>query len=357
MFSLAVTPRKFSSLHLRQIPDLVLEGKDEILLKGIRTGICGTDLEINEGLYGEPPRGSDFLILGHESFAKVARVSGSHSRVKVGDLVVRTVRRPCPACRSCQQGRSDQCLTGDFLECGIKGLHGSLAEYYLENEAHLLTLPLSLEPVGVLTEPLSFAHKITRRAKIFLQDLWPPKKALVIGCGAIGIFQTLILRSLGSEVTVVARSPRGNQKSEIVEKTGAFYYSVKDKSLKDVLGDRFQAGLIVEASGHAERVPEAMGLLDKCGVLCLSSITGGHSQIPTSWDTLNIDLVLGNKIVVGVVNSNREDFQEAVKLLEHFDRLWPGLVGRMITKKVNFETFAHAFERGSQDIKVTIEIP
>ncbi len=359
MISIAINPREPHSAHLRETPDPTLEGENQVLIKGIRTGICGTDTEINDGLYGEPPRGSDFLILGHESFGRVARIPHSNSRFKVGDLVVRSVRRPCPqGCLGCRKGQSDTCLTGDFLECGIKGLHGSLTQYYLEEEEYLVPLPPELESVGVLTEPLSFVHKVTRRAKELLgSDLWPPRNALVIGCGTIGIMQTLVLRSMGVDVEVVARSPSGNRKSKIVEQVGARYVSSNGRPLGKILDPDLKAQLIVEASGSASMVPEAMPFLARCGVLCLTSITGGHSNTQTSWDAINMDLVLGNKIVAGAVNSNITDFKEARRFLQTFEHLWPGLLEKMITRRVDFDTFPQAFERDPQDIKVTVEIP
>lgn len=359
MNAIAIIPKKPHSAHLRSVPDLTLEQKNQILIKGIRTGICGTDIEIHTGFYGEPPEGSDFLILGHESFGRVARVPQPGSKFKVGDLVVRSVRRPClKRCLPCGKGQSDRCLTGDFSECGIKGRHGSLTEYYLEEEEYLVLLPPTLESVAVLTEPLSFVHKVTRRAKALLNaDAWPPQTALVIGCGTIGILQTLVLRSMGVDVRVVARSPYGNRKSKIVEKAGAVYLSSKGNPLEKVLEPSYQAHLIVEASGNALMVPQAMKFLARSGVLCLTSITGGHSNTETSWDRINVDLVLGNKLIAGVVNSNIGDFEEARFLLEAFERLWPGLLEKMITKRVDFETFPHAFERDPDDIKVTIEIP
>jgi len=58
------------------------------------------------------------------------------SRVKVGDLVVPMVRRPCPHadCIACTGGRQDFCSTGDFTERGIKDQHGFMTELVVEDD-------------------------------------------------------------------------------------------------------------------------------------------------------------------------------------------------------------------------------
>ena len=69
---------------------------DDVMLKMIDIGVCGTDKEICAFQYGTPPAGSEYLILGHESLGEVVDVSKGVARVKPGDLVIPTVRRPCP---------------------------------------------------------------------------------------------------------------------------------------------------------------------------------------------------------------------------------------------------------------------
>ena len=359
MLSLAVHPGQSNTVHVQEVPTPALQKEGEVLIHGIQAGICGTDREINEGLYGTAPAGSEFLILGHESFGEVVSTASSNSKFHLGEKVIRIVRRPCPqGCLSCRVEQSDHCLTGDFLECGIKQRHGCLVQYFVEEEKYLVPVPPAAESVGVLMEPMSFVQKVTRRAKIFLGEfLWPPKRAVVVGSGTIGILQTLVLRSLGVEVYTVARSPRGSRRSDIVERAGAKYLSAGDRSLKETMGPHFQANLIVEASGSAGRVPEAIELLAPGGVLCLTSITGGHLFSKASWDEINFNLVLGNRTIVGVVNSNRSDFEQAGRSLESLQNLWPGLPEQLITKQVDFDSFLQAFQNDPQEIKVAIRIP
>ena len=75
-------------------------------------------------------------MIGHESLGEVIEVGPAASRVKVGDLIVTTVRRPCPhpECLPCRSGYPDFCNTGDYTERGIKGEHGFMTEYVVDHE-------------------------------------------------------------------------------------------------------------------------------------------------------------------------------------------------------------------------------
>ena len=105
----------------------------QVTLAVLEVGICGTDRDIAAFEYGQPPPGSDHLILGHEAVAEVVATGSEVTTVRNGDLVSLTVRRPCPdvSCRACAIGRQDFCTTGEFTERGIKQAHGYLTEMVL----------------------------------------------------------------------------------------------------------------------------------------------------------------------------------------------------------------------------------
>ena len=63
--------------------------------------------------------------------------------------------------------------------------------------------------------------------------------------------------------------------------------------------------LIFEATGFAPLVFDCMRALAKNGVLVLSSVTGGNHPVEVEADKINLDFVLGNKVMVGTVNANR----------------------------------------------------
>src|SRR5687767_6534964 len=97
MKAIAVYPGKPNSVHLEEIPRPKLtdipDGKG-VLVRVLKVGVDATDREINDALYGNAPKGDNFLVLGHESFGVVEEVGPNCRRVRKGDFVTATVRRP-----------------------------------------------------------------------------------------------------------------------------------------------------------------------------------------------------------------------------------------------------------------------
>ena len=72
---------------------------------------------------------------------------------------------------------------------------------------------------------------------------------------------------------------------------------------------------------------------------------------------INRSLLGGNKVVVGCVNSAKEDFELAVVDLGRFEQLWPGLAGRLITRRVpGLAEYRQILEQPAGDIKTVIDI-
>src|SRR5215469_5095630 len=175
---------------------------DQVMLRVLDIGICGTDKEICAFEYGTPPPGDDHLVIGHEALAEVVETATAVEHFRTGDLVVPSVRRPCfhHSCLACRSGHQDYCYTGDFRERGIKEEHGYLAEYVVDQEFHLTLVPPDLRDLAVLTEPLTIAEKALSQIFWMMQHRPPwldPKtpgedrgtglSALVLGVGPVGV--------------------------------------------------------------------------------------------------------------------------------------------------------------------------
>ena len=97
MKAIAVKPRRANSAHLVDIPMPTVEQIPDgqgVVVRLLKVGVDATDKEINEGKYGDPPPGDDYLVLGHESFGVVENVGPAVKGLKPGDYVTATVRRP-----------------------------------------------------------------------------------------------------------------------------------------------------------------------------------------------------------------------------------------------------------------------
>src|ERR1039458_1338262 len=89
MKAIAVFPAR-QELALIAHPEPTLTSPTQAKLRMLEVGVCGTDKEICAFEYGTPPRDSDHLVIGHESLAEVIEVGQGVSRVKRGDLIVRS---------------------------------------------------------------------------------------------------------------------------------------------------------------------------------------------------------------------------------------------------------------------------
>ena len=353
MKSLVITPKKPYSARILEIPK-PNPHEHEVLVKILEAGICTTDREIYQGLYGEAPFGENYLIMEHESLGVVESLDNNVENFKGGEYVVRTVRRPCTnSCLNCSFNEQDMCLTGNFSEVGIKGLHGIMTEYYTDSPENLVVLRKEYKDLGVLLEPLSFCIKSIKQSRLVQRRMkWNLNKALIFGAGTIGLLETFILRADGITTDVVSRSKKGNYKSEIIQEIGGGYYSLNDV---DKLG---KYDLIIECSGHSENIARGLKHLNNNGVLCLTSITGGNRTEKYPINAINLDLVLGNKTILGVVNANYKDYVDGEKLFSLFESKWPGLLKKIITKRVPFIKklkIDSLFKQNKNDIKVVLD--
>ena len=131
--------------HSTRVEDVDEPTGDGVLLRMLEVGVCGTDREISEGVFGVAPDGEQHLVIGHESLAEVARDGNGFSK---GDLVCATVRRSCGHCLPCGEGAPDSCLTGDYSERGITRLDGFARELLVEDPEQLIPIPAGLGTAG-----------------------------------------------------------------------------------------------------------------------------------------------------------------------------------------------------------------
>lgn len=360
MRAIAVFPGKPNSAHMVEMPRPSVSDFPDgrgVLVKVLRVGIDGTDTEINEGSYGEAPADSEFLVTGHESLGRVQDVGESVSDFKQGDLVVATVRRP-GGCINCRAGESDMCLDGIYTERGIKGAHGYMAEYYADVPDFLVKIPEEHEAVAVLLEPLTVVEKpVVQAFKMQERMVWKPKRALITGAGTIGLLGALLLRGVHDmEVHVISREPHDSFRALWLKSIGAIYHTTDEVEIAQAEAALGRIDFTMEATGVPQVIFATMQTLGRNGVLALLGISGGNREITVPGAQINLELVLGNKMIFGSVNANRRYFEMGVGHFGIFEQKWPGAMQKLITRRVSLEDFHSAFERRKEDIKVLLEI-
>jgi threonine dehydrogenase-like Zn-dependent dehydrogenase len=345
MKALAVKPGVRNSAQMIEVaPPASSNGS--LLVRGREIGICGTDLEIVEGEYGEAPAGEQHLILGHESLGEVV-AAPSGSGYSEGDLVVGMVRRPDPEpCDHCALGEWDMCRNGLYHECGIKQHDGYASEVFQLEPEFAVLIPPRLADFGVLVEPASVVAKACVQSLHFLKrtDV-RPRQALITGAGPIGLLAALATSQYGLETYVVDIVDSG-PKPDLVRQLGAHYHAGSAADL-DISPD-----LVIECTGIGSVLRDAGAKAAPGGAIALTGISSAPGS-PVDLNVLNRAMVLSNKVLFGSVNAGRSHYEIAARVLAKSDPAW---LRQLITRHVPAARWPEALERRPDDVKVVLDI-
>ena len=340
MKALAVRPGQENSAHVTEIaePEInsIANGRG-VLMRTLQVGVDATDAEINEGLYGQAPEGDNHLVIGHEFFGVVEKVGTNVTNVQPGDFCSCTVRRPGPTLFD-QIGRNDITSHDEYYERGINLRHGFMTEWVVDDCEFVVKVPVGLKHLGVLSEPVSVCAKAIEQAYLAQTRLqvWKPRIALVTGAGQIGLLTAMMLRLRGLEVYVTARTPNPGLKEEIAAGYGAHYVSTEQESMAELTQRVGAPDLIIEATGNSRVAFNAMRYLNRNGALVWTSVTGGTATLNDfPADEVNLEWVLGNKLLVASVNGNRDHFEKGIADLALAEVMYPGVTEKILTTPIN----------------------
>lgn len=236
----------------------------DVLLKVVRSGICGTDA--SEWVAGprtfpvarrHPNSGHQGpLILGHEFVGEVLDAP-SGSSFAVGDVVATGAGIWCGECRRCREGRTNQCSTYRTLGLNV---NGGMAEFAAVPSKTLRALPsgLSVDHAG-LAQPLAVGIHAARRSGARDGD-----NVVVIGAGAIGSFVLAGLKYLGDVTVTVVDFP--GPRLERAARLGA------DRTLG--ASDEIATEIVEALGGKPDVVIEASGAPGQL-VAALDMVTDG----------------------------------------------------------------------------------
>jgi len=341
MRAVTLTPGKPHSLALEEMEDPA-PGQGRVLARTLAIGVCGTDRELIEGVYGEAPPGHERLILGHESLGRVIGAPAD-SGFSTGDLIVGIVRHPDPVpCVNCALGEWDMCRNGRYTERGIKQADGFAAERWRAEPGFLVKVDPRLGLAAVLLEPASVLAKAWEHIeRIGLRSRWAPERALVTGAGPVGLMAALMGVQSGLEVHVLDRNERG-PKPQLVRELGATYHT---------RFPAFEPDIVVECTGSATTIAQAVTSSAPGSIVCLTGLGGEAHAATFDVATLNQSMVLENRVVFGTVNANLRHYHSAARALARADRAW---LDRVITRRVPLESWQEAYEKRDGDVKTVL---
>lgn len=317
MKAIVVNPPN-KGVHVKEINDIHRSlTADEVLVKTIANGICGTDRGIVSGLlkFSRPPNGKNDLVLGHENLGQVIDKGPEVHGLGKGDYVVSIVRRGCGKCSNCLAGRQDFCETGEFVEAGIRGLDGFMREFYIDNASYLVKIPDEIVDIAVLLEPLSNVVKayselmlVQRRMTWWCKDgSYNCRNVAIVGSGPIGLMFSLMFSIQGFNAFVLNKRDPFPIEAEIVEKSNAKFINTNKDRLPNTID------LLIDTSGYPSAFIPLMSRLNKNSAIILFGTTGGE-KFEVNADLITY-LVENNILLFGSVNASKKDFENGVNYL------------------------------------------
>lgn len=344
-------------------PEPQITAPDEIKLKILQVGICGTDREEVAGGRADAPSGSKELVIGHENFGKVVEVGSDVKSVKVGDYAMFTVRRDCDNC-ICGH-HNDMCFTGKYTERGIKGRDGYQVEYAVDQERYIVKIPDVIKHIGVLAEPTSVSEKAinesvrvqcARLPEANPQTWLQGKQVLVAGLGPIGLLAAFILRLRGANVLGMDIVDESTLRPSVLKEIGGKYVDGRKVKPEDIDNAFGQIDMIFEATGVASLEFELLSALGINGIYVLTGIPGGARPLTVVGAPLLQQMVLKNQIMMGSVNASLNDFKTGIQELTEANQKYPDAINKVITERIPVANFMNAFtEHDPNEIKCVIE--
>lgn len=323
-------------VELRDVPE-PRPADDELLLRVVAVGLCGTDLHMWAG----ERDGVGFpLRQGHEIGAVVEQLpaGGSAAGLAVGDVVAVDPSFPCGTCRVCRRGDWPACAR--FTALGV-ARPGGLAELVAVPADHVHAVPGVPAEAAALVEPVSIAAMALRRS-----GLRAGERLVVLGAGPIGLGLVLCATAAGIGVLVADPLP-----SRLAVATALGADAVVDPS-----GGRLDSAVrgwtggdgadaVVEASGAGPAVRAALPLVGLGGRLVVVGLGSDEIRVPVS--RLLFD-------GIEVTGSRAGLFPEAARVVADRPEAVLRLVSHRFPLSAVGEAFTQAHDRPGETVKVLV---
>jgi NAD+-dependent secondary alcohol dehydrogenase Adh1 len=303
----AVRIHKFRTTPvIDEVPEPVIAGPFDVIVKIGGAGVCRTDLHIIDGQWDAAMNTPLPYILGHENAGWVHEVGSAVSNVAVGDTVILHPTPTCGLCRACRAGDDMHCENSTFPGLSTDG---GMAEYLLTSARACVKLDPATRPqdVAALADAGITAYHAVRKA---LPLLYPGTTCVVIGAGGLGHIGIQCLAALtATRIVVVDRNPDA---LKLAEQLGADHTVVADGRHVDAVKDLTNgAGAHVVLDFVAEQGAEMDGWnMTAPGGSYFVIGYGGTVTIPT------LDIISTERNVIGNIVGTYNELAELMALAQ-----------------------------------------
>ncbi len=273
---------------------------NEVLIKVAYVGVCETDLEVLRGDLGYYKSGwaKYPIVPGHEFSGTIQRVGSKVNNLMAGEKVVGQCILSCGICEMCLSNRQTACL--DRKEVGVLNHDGGYSEYVTLKSHFVHKIPDSLSLITASSiEPLAVVHKGLSRAGLNDVNETEKERILIVGAGPIGHLSARVCHYWNHDITIYDKNENRVSLLEDIP----IHTTIKDP-------DFSQFSIIIECTGDPELAKK---------LIHLSSVSATILLLGLPYDQEKIDLeqiVSFDKIIIGSVGSNEENFRAAMALSE-----------------------------------------
>jgi len=341
------------ALEVRDDVELADPGPGEVRVRIAVSGICHSDVSIQDGSVPQPLPS----VLGHEGAGEVVALGDGVERVRENDHVVLIWSPPCGYCPDCLGGQPNLCLEIAQREPGanrrrangkdisaLAGL-GTFAEEVIVPQEAVIPIPAdipfdaaSLLGCGVMTG----AGAAINTAKV-----QPGSSVAVIGCGGVGISVIQGARICGAaEIVAVDIQP---EKIELAKSFGATHGSTPDQLSElsaEITGGR-GFDYVFEALGRAETVRAAYDATRRGGAAVIVGLTTSGATVEFG----AIELPLYEKKILGSLYGSADVRRDVNRLLRLY-RTGRLDLDRMISRRINLKDVNDGMETCARGIGI-----
>lgn len=316
--------------------------KDEVLIKVLFSGICGSDIHALKGEYNKKIP----LTLGHEFIGIVSEKGDKVTQLDIGDRIVsETTYEVCEKCPYCLKEEYNLCSHRKGLGTQVDG---SFATYVLAKADRCHHLPAELpSEVAALMEPLACCiHAVMEKTIV-----QPNEKIAVFGPGPIGVLLALVLQSLNANVTLIGITKDTLRLAKARELGIAKTFDSQKTSLEDLVEqetDSLGFDQVFECSGSFQALQQSLEIVKKKGTVIQEGLFA-KNPVP-----LDMSLLLNKEIqLIGSRTQKPSSWRKALEWLAtaKID------LSPMITRTLPLDQWEEAFElaMNGKELKILLK--
>jgi len=291
---------------VEEVPEPVVKGPLDVVVRIGGAGVCRTDLHIIEGQWAEAMGVALPYTIGHENAGWVHEIGSGVTNVAVGDTVILHPTPTCGLCRACRAGQDMHCENSAFP--GLDS-DGGMADYLLTSARACVKLDPSTRPedVAALADAGITAYHAVRKA---VPLLYPGTTCVVIGAGGLGHIGIQCLKALtATTIVVVDRNPDA---LALATKLGADHTVVADGSqvqtVQEMTGGK-GADVVLDFVAEQGAEQDGFAMTRPSGSYYVIGY-GGTLTIPT------LDVISTERNIVGNIVGTYNELVELMVLAE-----------------------------------------